>query len=153
MEGIKHLIECQCVLPQYKRREDPPYHQFVVFSMIDDSGSTIEKYSQCNNCGIVHRVFDICRSEISSGNESLNSVITKEDLKMMLPTNISEVLNSYDCETYDWEFAHFIINENKVGEKIIISREEIDGKAQGKMLVYQGENRFTIEPFLTDLEF
>ena len=153
MNGIKHLIECQCILPQYKKREDPPFHRFVVFSMVEDSGAVVEKYSQCNNCGIVHRVFDICKSDISVGTESLNSMISKEDLKLMLPTNITEILDSYNCEVYDWEYAHFLINENKVGGRIIISREEIDGKAQGKMLVYKGSNSFTIEPFLTDLEF
>ena len=79
MNGINHLIECQCILPQYKKRNNPPFHRFVVFSIVDDSDDVVEKFSQCNNCGIVHRVYDICKSEIASGHESLNSLPSKDD--------------------------------------------------------------------------
>ena len=46
MNGIKHLIECQCILPQFKKRENPPYHKFVVFSIIDDVDEVLEKFAQ-----------------------------------------------------------------------------------------------------------
>jgi hypothetical protein len=152
MNGIKHLIECQCILPQYKKRENPPYHKFVVFSIIDDSDATIEKFAQCNNCGIVHRVFDICKSEIAVGHESLNSIPTKDDFCLMLPSSIVDILNAYDCEMYTWEQVAFILNHDKSGEKIIISKDEINGKIQGKFLTYSGNNRFMIEPFTAETE-
>ena len=153
MNGIKHLLECQCILPQYKKRDNPPYHKFVVFSIVDDSDSVLEKFAQCNNCGIVHRVFDICKSEIATGHESLSSLPTKEDFQLMLPSSVVDILNSYDCDLCVWEQVAFIMNYNKVGEKIIISKDEIDGKVQGKFLSYIGENRFNIEPFMSDIEF
>ena len=152
MDGVKHLIECQCILPQYKKRENPPYHKFVVFSIVDNVDDVLEKFAQCNNCGIVHRVYDICRSEIAVGHESLSSLPTKEDFSFMLPSGVSDILNSYDCELYIWEQVSFILNHEKVGEKIIITKDEIDGKVQGKFLSYIGENRFNIEPFITDVE-
>ena len=153
MHGIKHLIECQCILPQYKKRENPPYHKFVVFSIVDDVDEVLEKFAQCNNCGIVHRVFDICKSEIAVGHESLNSIPTKEDFSLMLPSSVIDILNSYECDLYIWEEIAFIINHEKIGEKVIVSKDEIEGKIQGKFLTYKGGNRFMIEPFTADTEF
>ena len=153
MDGVKHLIECQCVLPQYKRISNPPYHKFVVFSIIDKADNVLEKFAQCNNCGIVHRVYDICRSEIAVGHESLTSLPTKDDISLMLPSSVVDVLNAYYSELYVWEHVAFILNNNKVGEKIVITKDEIDGKVQGKFLSYIGENRFNIEPFIADTEF
>tara|TARA_Y100001970_G_scaffold78373_4_gene99730 strand:+ start:4958 stop:5419 length:462 start_codon:yes stop_codon:yes gene_type:complete len=152
MDGIKHLIECQCILPQYKKIKDPPYHKFVVFSIVDDVDNVLEKFAQCNNCGIVHRVFDICRSEIATGHESLSSLPTKEDFSLMLPSSVADILNSYDCELYIWEQVSFILNHEKVNEKIVITKDEIKGKVQGKFLTYIGNNRFNIEPFVADTE-
>ncbi len=152
MNGIKHLIECQCILPQFKKRENPPYHKFVVFSIVDNSDTVLEKFAQCNNCGIVHRVFDICKSEIAVGHESLSSIPTKEDFSLMLPSGVIDILNSYECELYIWEEIAFIINHEKSGEKIIISKDEIEGKIQGKFLTYKGNGRFMIEPFTADTQ-
>ena len=152
MQGINHLIECQCILPQYKKRPNPPFHQFVVFSIIDESDSVIEKFSQCNNCGIVHRVFDICRSEIATGHESLNSLPSREDFKLMLPSSVSDFLTSYDCELYKWEHVAFILNQNRIGDRIILNKDEIEGKVQGKFLTYLGDNKFSVEPFSGDFE-
>ena len=152
MNGINHLIECQCILPQYKKRNNPPFHRFVVFSIVDDSDDVVEKFSQCNNCGIVHRVYDICKSEIASGHESLNSLPSKDDFKLMLPSSVTDILNSYDCDLYKWEHITFILNRERIGDKIILSKDEIDGKVQGKFLTYNGNNNFMIEPFLNDSE-
>ena len=152
MNGINHLIECQCILPQYKKRNNPPFHRFVVFSIVDDSDDVVEKFSQCNNCGIVHRVYDICKSEIASGHESLNSLPSKDDFKLMLPSSVTDILNSYDCDLYKWEHITFILNQDRVGDRIILSKDEIGGKVQGKFLTYNGNSKFTIEPFLNDSE-
>jgi len=152
MKSINHLIECQCILPQYKKRNNPPFHQFVVFSIVDENDSVLEKFSQCNNCGIVHKIFDICKSEIAVGHESLNSLPNKDDFKLMLPSHVTDILSSYDCELYKWEHIAFILNQNKIGDKIILSKDIIDAKVQGKFLTYNGSNKFSIEPFLTDAE-
>jgi len=153
MKALKHLVECQCILPQYKKIPNPPYHKFVVFSIIDSSDAVLEKFAQCNNCGIVHKIYDICKSEIAIGHESLNSLPTKEDFLLMIPSSVSDILNAYNCELYLWENVAFILNENLINEKIIISKDEIDGKVQGKFLIYKGGNKFAIEPFMTNTEF
>ena len=152
MKYVNHLIECQCILPQYKRKENPPFHKFVVFSVIDETDSVLEKFSQCNNCGAVHRVYDICKSDIALGHESLHSLPSKEDFSLMLPSSVSEILESYNCETYKWENVAFIFNNEAVGDKIILVKDEIDGKVQGKFLTYKGSSKFMIEPFILDSE-
>ena len=153
MKALKHLIECQCILPQYKKADNPAYHKFVVLSIIDEADNVFEKFAQCNNCGIVHKVYDICKSEIAVGHESLNSLPSKEDFRLMLPSGVTDILESYNCELFTWEHVAFITNNDQVGERIIISKDEIGGKLQGKFLTYQGNNRFIIEPFITDVEF
>ena len=152
MKGINHLIECQCILPQYKKRDNPPFHQFVVFSIVDETDEVVEKFSQCNNCGVVHKIHDICKSEIAVGHESLNSLPNKDDFKLMLPSSVTDILTSYDCDLYKWEQVAFILNQDKVGDRIILSKDEISGKVQGKFLTYNGNNKFMIEPFLNDSE-
>ena len=148
---ISHLLECQCILPVYNKVEKPVYHNFVVFSLMEE-GLLEEKYVECNNCGIIHRVFDLCKSEIAVGHESLNSLPRIEDFKLMLPSSVVNVLDNYNAEIYTWEQAAFIINYEKVNESIILSSDEVKGKLQGKKLVYKGNSKFAIEPFVTETE-
>ena len=89
--GVKHNIQCLCVLPQYRKTKDPPYHEFVVFSVIDDSDTVEEKYAQCNNCGAIHKIIDLCRSEIATDRAEL-VILTKEDIKLMKETQLMKVL-------------------------------------------------------------
>jgi len=81
--GVKHLVQCRCVLPQYKSALTPVYHQFVVFSVIDETDSVISKIVQCNNCGILHRIFEVGKSEILSGKEELKSLEVFFDLGLV----------------------------------------------------------------------
>jgi hypothetical protein len=62
-KGVKHLVRCRCILPQFKDKPNPPAHQFAVFSVLDDQDVLKVGFAQCNNCGIVHKVTDICLSE------------------------------------------------------------------------------------------
>ena len=66
MQGFKHLVQCHCILPQYRKMKDPVFHKFVVFSTIDKKDNVEPKNVQCNNCGVIHKVFDICKSEIET---------------------------------------------------------------------------------------
>ena len=60
MRGQKHLIECHCILPQYRRALNTVYHKFVVFSEIDDSDTVVPKFAQCNNCGVIGHLAGQC---------------------------------------------------------------------------------------------
>ena len=75
---VKHLIECHCTLPQYRNRPDIVYHKFPVFSLLE-SDSVVEKLARCNNCDAVHRVFDVCKSEIFIGDLDISAIKTQQE--------------------------------------------------------------------------
>jgi hypothetical protein len=148
MDGVKHLVQCHCVLPQYRKRKDPVFHKFLAFSIIDDDDNVIPKFVQCDNCGIVHRVIDICKSEFVTGREELKTFTQKADIAFSLDKSICEVLESYNCDISTWEEVKFIIDYQKWGRRVVLTRETIDSQTQGKALVINGRNDMQIEPFV-----
>ena len=144
--GQKHLIKCRCILNQFRSRKDPPSHQFVVFSEIDDSGAVVPKYTQCNNCGIVHKVVDITRS-IIVGKESSPAILTLEEVMLSIPASISNVLEKNKADLATCEQTKFILENKKWGEFVVLNSELEDSVRQGKCLHIFGENLFKVEPF------
>lgn len=150
MQGLKHLIQCHCILPQLRKADNPPFHKFITFSVIDDSDTVLPKHAQCDNCGIIHRVFDICKSEIISKKEESNSIIEIADIKMFLDQNVVSVLENYGCDVATWEHAQFILSYEKWGEHITLTREYVDGKTTGKLLMFEGNKKYKVETFSMD---
>ncbi len=148
MEGIKHLIQCHCILPQYKNTRNPVFHKFTVFSIVDDSDTVIPKYSDCNNCGAVHKVYDICKSTFVVGKEDIRTKMSKSDFKFSLSSDVFEVLQQYNREMPDFEYAQFIIDNEKWDSTLVLSREELDGTIQGKVLRFVEKNKLRIESYL-----
>ena len=147
MRGIKHLIQCHCILPQYRKMKDPVFHKFPVFSVIDESDTVILKYAECNNCGAAHKVYDICKSEIMTGRDEVRSQLSIEDFKYSLPNDLYDLLGQYEKEMPDFEMAQFILDHQKWEEKIVLSREEMDDHVQGKVLRFLENGRFRIESY------
>lgn len=149
-QGLKHLITCRCILPQLKRLDDAPQHQFVVFSVIEDDGTFRTKFAQCNNCGIVHKVLDVCRSEIVT-RESMNSLPTIEDIKAGMPPNLVNILDVNRVEDLPtWELAQFILENKQWGNFVVLATDEEDGLRQGKYVRILGENLFKVETFIRE---
>jgi len=147
MTGIKHLVECHCILPQY-RQAGKPYHQFVVFSIIDDSDSCIAKHAKCNNCGVIHNVLDIGKSEILPGQET-GAVMEIDDAKLMVPDSIGNILTSYGCDIATWEHTLFLFENQDWGSYVILNREETEaGDITGKRLYLKGPGIYRLEPYL-----
>ncbi|MAH43409.1 hypothetical protein CL614_06885 [archaeon] len=151
MEGIKHTIECHCMLPQYKSSPDPVYHKFVVFSIIDNGDTVIPKYAQCNNCDVVHKVFDICKSEIVAGRDESKAIIKKDDVVPFIPEQITEILESYTADISSYEEAKFIMEHKKWGTFITLSKEILEEDIAGKRLIFEAENKFKIQDFIQKL--
>ena len=144
----KHLIECQCTLKIFENKTKPLYHKFVVFSLLEDENIE-EKYVTCNNCDIVHRVYDICKSEIKWGKEGYKSLIcTKEDIKFNLVNNgkqnISDLLELNDVDISDWELVDYLIENNLEGH-IILSRKEMDDNVNYKVLYLLKDGKIKIK--------
>ena len=147
--GTKHLIQCHCILPQYKEAADPVFHQFVVFSVIDDESDTvIPKFASCNNCDAVHKVIDICKSEIVVGRDEVITQMTIDDFKFSLPSDLYDLLITYQKNVADFEHAQFILENEQWNDHIVLTREEIDDLIQGKMVKVLSNNRFRIESYI-----
>jgi len=147
MEGIRHLVECHCVLPQYRHAKDPIFHKFIVFSVIDDDDRVISKLVQCNNCGVLHRVHDICKSEFIYEGEDFTGTISIEDIKLSLPERLLNILEAYNVDRSAWEQAQFVLENKKWNSFIILRSESIEDKLEGKLLRVLGMNLYKVETF------
>ena len=116
---------------------------------MDEESDTVEsKFSACNNCGAVHKVIDICKTEILTGRDEVPTQMTKEDFKLSLPNDLYDLLCSYSRETPDFEHAQFILENEKWEDYIILTREEIDDSVQGKLVRFKASDRFKVESYL-----
>tara|TARA_R100000664_G_C2739743_1_gene128424 strand:+ start:329 stop:805 length:477 start_codon:yes stop_codon:yes gene_type:complete len=142
-QGIKHLIECHCILPQYRNRESTVFHKFVVFSVLENN-TVIPKPAQCNNCGAIHNILDVCKSEILLSRDESVAVITIEDIKISLPDKLSGILESYNCDVSTWEHAKFIIKEKSWGSKIRLNFDTSETETAAKFLVFNEKDDYEI---------
>ena len=144
LEGLQHLVQCHCILPQYRKRKDPVFHKFTVFSILEDD-NVVEKTAQCPNCGVLHRVFDICKSEILIGKDETKTLAEIKDLKIVLPSTLVELLESYSCDLNVWEQAVFIRSNEKWGEKIKLSTDSSEDENSSKFLVFLGPENYRVD--------
>ena len=148
MRGIKHLVQCHCILPQYRDRENPVFHQFVVFSVIDDSDTVVPKYVQCNNCSVVHRVIDICRTELVTGRDELSTMVNVDDISLTIPQDLRKVLASYNADIATWENVQFILRQKQWGSHVVLTQDVLDEDTQGKLLIFNGPGYFNIGTYV-----
>ena len=127
MAGDKHLIQCHCVLPQFRKRPDPIFHKFVVFSNISESGDVMPKIVKCNNCGVLHKVTDFCKSEMIYGIDESFATMTIADLSRQIPDSIKEILETHRCDIATWEQVGDIIQNNEWGTSSVIAKDTISG--------------------------
>lgn len=152
LTGHKHLIKCRCVLSQFKKMNNPPLHQFVVFSIIDVDDVVKPKYAQCPNCGIIHKIIEIGRSEILNNKESMPTIITINDIKSSLNESLASILEANQSDLASWEMAQFICENKRWGDFVVMTTETEVGSKQGKYVRILGEKLFKVENFLREEE-
>lgn len=143
IEGVRHLLECHCILPQFRNRQFPVYHRFIVFSTIDDD-KVNKKLVQCNNCGILHKVVDLCKSEIAHGMEEGVSLRTINDIKLSFPQNLSDFLTQQKSDISIWEYVEFLV-DNKQEKEITLSKDTKDDVSQLKILHVKADGTFKVK--------
>lgn len=148
MKSIKHTIQCHCILPQYRNREDPVFHKFIAFSVLDDSDTVVSKYVNCNNCSAVHRIYDVCKSEIVVGKEDMRSVVSIDDISLMIPKDIVSVLEAYDCEIHCYEHTLHILQYRLFEEYVILAKDVMENEVVGKKLTFNKMGAASIESFV-----
>jgi len=146
------LIQCHCVLPQYRGRKEPFFHKFTVFSIVQDDETVLPKFSQCNNCQVIHKVMDLCKSEIVPGVDESNAILTINDIKASVPEKFCKVMNNHQCDQASWEHLKFILENQIWGESIIISRETLGDSTQLKLLRVNDQNNYVLESHLRQEE-
>ena len=144
--GIKHTIKCRCIISQFKTMKNPPLHEFVVFSIIEDD-KVKKSHAKCNNCGITHEIIDLCRSKILDKSDDWNTP-TKDDISYSLSDDLKDLLNSYDADLPTWQMSQWIIDNNRWGSKIILSKKDLDDRIEGKILIFKEKDLYRIETFL-----
>jgi hypothetical protein len=131
---IKHLVECNCILPQFKRINPPIFHKFIVFSEIESkTEKLLPSYVKCNNCGAVHRVYEVSKSEITK-NEDTKGVITIDEIKLELTDKLCLILEKYECPLPTWQEVSFILTNKLWGKEIILAKEIEETKEKKRIL-------------------
>ena len=147
VSGQRHLVRCRCVLSQFKGKKDAPPHHCVVFSVIGADDKAVVKHAQCNNCGLIHRVTDICTSEILAGKESMSSIVNIADVKMSLPKNLVDILDRNSAGLPEFEQAQFVLENKLWGSHVVLTQEDEAGTKHGKYVRILGESLFKVETF------
>jgi len=149
--GQKHLVKCRCILPQFKKRANPKFHEFIVFSKIINS-ELVESFAQCNNCGIVHRIVDICKSKIIASKENMPTMATIEEITIGLPNDLSDLLRMNNVDLATYQYAAFIIEQKLWNTRILLQKESAEEFVVGKFLTFLENGRFRVEPFSYQME-
>ncbi len=123
------------------------YHKFIVFSEIDESDTVVPSNVQCNNCGTVHKIYDLCKSEIVAGKDESASVEKKEDVALSLPKQLVSLLETYSLEICDYQLARHIIENKQWDSTLVLSMENEGETSSGKILRFLAEDRFRVESF------
>lgn len=144
MSGVKHLIECHCFLKIFNQKSKKINHKFPTYSKFDKNNDIVPKLAKCNNCESVHYIYDLCKSELRPGKESIETVINKEDMIMMLPDKIANVLIKNDADISDFEHALDIIEEEDWGSYLIVKRSIVEEEEQVKVLQIESEDKIKI---------
>lgn len=145
-EYIKHLVECKCSLPQFRERDVPVPHSFVVFSVVNEDGSIQPSYAECNNCGCIHKVLEVGISK-RLPKETMASLPKIKEIALGLPEQIRTILESYKCDLPTWQEAAFILANQMWGRPVILSKETDDDLVVGKYLLIISKDIIKIETY------
>ena len=143
LDGMRHLVECHCILPQFRNTSPTVYHKFIVFSVSEDD-VVQPKLAQCNNCGIIHKVVDFCKSEIVHGLEDSSSLRTIDDIKVSMPQNLVEFLVPQSLDISLWELIEFVL-DNKQEKEIPLTKDDKTDLTQIKMLHIKNDGSFKVK--------
>lgn len=151
--GTKHVITCTCIHNKLKNIKDIPQHRFVVFSVVGDDDVVVPKYVTCDNCGVVHKVIDICKSEIIRSKENVEFGLSLDELKSGLPQKLVDALSKYNIDVPTWEYISFAYENQNYDVPIVVSEETVDNVICGKYLKLKPNDSFTFGTFTRDDTF
>jgi len=151
LDYIKHLVECNCVLPQFKHTDPPLWHHFVVFSEINEKGEIIPSFAQCNNCGMVHKVTEVGISSTMK-KDALPALMTVEDIKSSFPEKLLAELEKHELSLPTYQEVAFIREHKLWGRSVLLTKDEVDGILVGKAIQIIGETLWRVTQFQEEIE-
>jgi hypothetical protein len=96
---------------------------------------------------VIHKITDICTSELTTREES-KSLPSTSDIKLSIPQDLSQILESYQCDIATWEQAEWIYLTKSWDQWLSLVREyDEDSELHGKRLIFLQDGRFRIEAF------
>lgn len=146
---IKHLIECNCILKQFELIEPAVFHKFIVFSIINDDETFKASYAKCNNCGGIHKVMEIGKSE-KLKRDTAPSLPVIDEIKTNFPEKLIEAIGRYNLDLPSWQEIKFLYENEVWGKPVILYREEENGESFGKCLMLIGKTLWKIDNFSTE---
>lgn len=144
MPGIKHLIDCHCFLKIFNKNEKQINHKFPVYSKLDKEGNLIKRLVKCNNCDALHNVYDVCKSELKPGKEEIETTLDKEDIILMLPDKIANILIKNNADISDFEHALDIVENEEWDSFVVVKRSIVDEEEHVKVMQIISENKVKI---------
>lgn len=148
---IKHLVECNCVLPQFRDYRPVVFHKFTVFSELDENGNVIPSFAECPNCSAIHKVVEVFESK-TLRKETITTLPRKEELGEAIPRKVVELLERYGCDTATWQEARFIVEHELWGKPVILSRDEVDGTITGKYVLILGKDLLKVDTYVREAD-
>lgn len=148
--GHKHLIECKCVLPQFQNKKPTVFHNFVVFSELDEDMNVLEHYELCNNCQAVHKIVELCKSEIVSTKlleEDKIKILEEEYYKKRLSAGIVGALDSNQADLPTWKEVYYHFSNGNWGREIIIKRDDDGDDVILKVIKIYDKKTFKVEQY------
>lgn len=149
-QGVTHLVKCVCVLPQMSKLPNPPSHEFKVFSILSEESSLEPTFVQCDNCGVIHKVTDVCVSSILRGRDEASSLVTLADVRPSIPKELALVLEQHRADLPTWQRVAWVVERAHWGEHVVLTSEYIDGTRQGKVMTIMGASIYKISNFTNE---
>jgi hypothetical protein len=140
----RHLIKCRCILKQNKNSSTNDFFAFITCSLVID-GVVQTSFAECPNCGILHKIIDICRSEIINKSDLAGVTKTIDDIKLSLPEKLVTLLSAHELDISTWQHAANIIEHELWGNFIILKRESLGSDEVIKFIRVLSATLFKIE--------
>lgn len=77
----------------------------------------------------------------------MNSLISVDDVRVSMPSNLANILDKNNADLSTWELAQFIYENKRWGEFAVLNTDSEGSTRQGKYIVILGENLFKVESF------
>ena len=114
--------------------------------MIDENDQLVPSYAQCPNCNAIHKIVEVFLSK-TLPRETIAALPKKQEIKLSIPEEISNILETYNCDISVWQEVEFIFANQQWGKMVILKKDQEEDCVSGKLLLIIGEKLFKIESF------